>query len=90
MREPPWNEELPLIVSGQLYALPLPKSRRFLPKVDGDVPGGAVCYADQLGLKSVYESVCRFHESLGTDHWEPAPLLKQLAAQGGTFSAWKS
>ncbi len=47
--------------------------------------GGPMWYADSVGLKKVYERVCEFHERFG-ELWEPAPLLKRLAASGGKFN----
>ena len=47
--------------------------------------GGPMWYADRVGLDKVYDCVCEFHGQFGR-HWEPAPLLKQLAAQKKTFS----
>jgi len=47
--------------------------------------GGPMFYADQMGLKNVYEDMCKFQETLGDD-WEPAPLLKKLAAEGKSFA----
>jgi 3-hydroxyacyl-CoA dehydrogenase len=44
-------------------------------------------YADSLGLKNVYEEVRRLH-ALHGHYWEPAPLLAELAASGGTFAEW--
>ncbi|MEK7830059.1 MAG: 3-hydroxyacyl-CoA dehydrogenase NAD-binding domain-containing protein, partial [Acidobacteriota bacterium] len=49
--------------------------------------GGPMWYADTVGLKKVYDRVCEFHAAHG-DWWEPAPLLKRLAEEGGTFAAW--
>ncbi len=49
--------------------------------------GGPMWYADTVGLKTVYERVCAFHEAHGA-WWEPAPLLKRLAESGGSFAAW--
>jgi 3-hydroxyacyl-CoA dehydrogenase len=43
-------------------------------------------YADTIGLKNVYERVCDFHEQHGM-LWTPAPLLKRLAQEGGTFAS---
>ena len=48
--------------------------------------GGPMKYADLVGLDKVYARVCEFERQHGK-LWEPAPLLKQLAEQGGTFSA---
>lgn len=47
--------------------------------------GGPMWYADTVGLKSVYERVSDFHHRFG-ELWEPAPLLKRLALEGGTFA----
>jgi 3-hydroxyacyl-CoA dehydrogenase len=47
--------------------------------------GGPMWYADTVGLKQVYERVCEFHKQHG-ETWRPAPLLKELAEQGKTFS----
>ena len=44
-------------------------------------------YADIIGLKTVYNRVSAFHAEHGA-WWEPAPLLKQLAENDGTFAAW--
>jgi 3-hydroxyacyl-CoA dehydrogenase len=49
--------------------------------------GGPMFYADSLGLKNVYEEVRRLHALHGR-YWEPAPLLAELAASGGTFAEW--
>lgn len=49
--------------------------------------GGPMKYADTVGLKEVYDRVCHYHETQGF-WWEPAPLLKELAETGGTFSEW--
>jgi 3-hydroxyacyl-CoA dehydrogenase len=47
--------------------------------------GGPMWYADTVGLKKVYDSICEFHRRHG-ELWMPAPLLKQLAEQGKTFA----
>jgi 3-hydroxyacyl-CoA dehydrogenase len=47
--------------------------------------GGPMWYADTVGLKKVYDRVSEFHRVHG-ELWEPAPLLKQLAAEGKTFA----
>ncbi len=49
--------------------------------------GGPMWFADTVGLRKVYDRVCEFHRLHG-EHWEPAPLLKQLAEQGGTFAGF--
>jgi 3-hydroxyacyl-CoA dehydrogenase len=50
--------------------------------------GGPMWYADTVGLEKVYARVCEFHQQFGP-LWEPAPLLKQLAAQGKTLSDFR-
>lgn len=50
--------------------------------------GGPMFYADQVGLKNVYDKICEFRDRYGEDYWKPAPLLKKLAEQGKTFAEW--
>lgn len=47
--------------------------------------GGPMFWADQIGLKTVYEAVKRFHDTVGGAQWEPAPLLERLARDGKSF-----
>lgn len=47
--------------------------------------GGPMWYADTVGLKKVYDRICEFHRQHG-ELWEPAPLLKKLAEEGGAFA----
>ena len=44
--------------------------------------GGPMWYADEVGVKNVYDKVVEFG-------WQPAPLLKQVAAQNGKFAEYK-
>ena len=48
--------------------------------------GGPMFYADTVGLPQVLERVEEFEARHGADLWSPAPLLKQLARNGRTFS----
>ncbi len=50
--------------------------------------GGPMCYADQVGLFNVVQSMRRFAQNPLDDatFWEPAPLLAKLAAEGKTFN----
>ncbi|MGA7825975.1 MAG: 3-hydroxyacyl-CoA dehydrogenase NAD-binding domain-containing protein [Steroidobacteraceae bacterium] len=50
--------------------------------------GGPMFYADQVGLIEVARSLRRIAATAGAerDLWEPAGLLKHLAAEGKTFS----
>ncbi len=45
--------------------------------------GGPMFWADTVGLDQILEAVQRYHETLGGDHWRPAPLLSRLASEGG-------
>ncbi len=47
--------------------------------------GGPMWYADTVGLKQVYDRVREFEQQHG-DWGTPAPLLKRLADEGGTFA----
>lgn len=51
--------------------------------------GGPMFYADSLGLQTVRDSMHRLAGIHGTEYWQVAPLLEQLAAEGGTFTAWR-
>ncbi len=51
--------------------------------------GGPMWYADELGVKNVYESILRFRETFGA-HWQPARLLEAIARAGGTFAAYEA
>jgi 3-hydroxyacyl-CoA dehydrogenase len=48
--------------------------------------GGPMWYADTVGIKKVYERICQFQEQHGKI-WEPAPLLKRLAEENGSFAS---
>ncbi|MCB1664701.1 MAG: enoyl-CoA hydratase/isomerase family protein [Pseudomonadales bacterium] len=60
-----------------LYGYAFPASR-----------GGPMFYADEVGLKTVCDTIERFARELGPDYWQPAPLLARLAEQGSTFAQW--
>jgi len=50
--------------------------------------GGPMFYADQVGLKKVYEAILKYKDVVGAQYWEPAPLLEKLAKKGkGFYSA---
>ncbi len=50
--------------------------------------GGPMHYADQIGLKSVYDKICEFRDRYGEDYWKLAPLLQKLAEEDSTFAQW--
>jgi 3-hydroxyacyl-CoA dehydrogenase len=47
--------------------------------------GGAMWYADTLGLEKVYQRTCEFQQQFG-NRWQPAPLLERLAKTGKSFA----
>jgi len=50
--------------------------------------GGPMFWADQVGLKSIYDKICEFRDKYGEQYWKPAPLLEKLANEGKTFAEW--
>ncbi|MBT7951106.1 MAG: 3-hydroxyacyl-CoA dehydrogenase, partial [Gammaproteobacteria bacterium] len=48
--------------------------------------GGPMIYADIVGLKNVYEAICKYRDRYGDLYWTPAPVLEKLAKEGKTFS----
>jgi 3-hydroxyacyl-CoA dehydrogenase len=50
--------------------------------------GGPLFYADTIGLKTVHDGMLKYREIFGPMHWQPAPLLARLAAEGRTLSDW--
>ncbi len=49
--------------------------------------GGPMFYADQVGLKHIAERLSVYAKQTNDPSLEPAPLLKRLAEQGGTFAS---
>ncbi len=47
--------------------------------------GGPMFWADQVGVKTIYDKVVEFQQRLGDSGWKPAPLLKALAESGKGF-----
>lgn len=47
--------------------------------------GGPMFWADQVGLETIYNTVKKFHDTLGGKQWKPAPLLERLAKEGKAF-----
>ncbi len=45
--------------------------------------GGPMFWADTVGLDRILDAVERYHDTVGGEHWKPAPLLTRLAADGG-------
>jgi 3-hydroxyacyl-CoA dehydrogenase len=51
--------------------------------------GGPIHYAEQIGLKTLYEGMLKYRAEFGPMHWEPAALLRQLALGGQTVAQWQ-
>jgi 3-hydroxyacyl-CoA dehydrogenase len=47
--------------------------------------GGPMFYADQIGLKTVYDALLKYKETVGAEFFTPAPLLERLALAGKGF-----
>jgi 3-hydroxyacyl-CoA dehydrogenase len=47
--------------------------------------GGPMFYADQVGLKKIYEAILKYKDIVGAQYWEPSPLLAKLAKAGKGF-----
>jgi 3-hydroxyacyl-CoA dehydrogenase len=48
--------------------------------------GGPMFWADQIGLRSVRDTMLGFHKATGDAFWTPAPLLSRLADEGKGFT----
>jgi 3-hydroxyacyl-CoA dehydrogenase len=46
--------------------------------------GGLMFWADQIGVKAVYDQIAAWHQRYG-NRWAPAPLLRRLAETGTSF-----
>jgi 3-hydroxyacyl-CoA dehydrogenase len=53
-----------------------------------DFRGGPMFYADTVGLANIVRTMRRFAKGYRPDAWEPAPLLKRLAAENRGFASW--
>ena len=51
--------------------------------------GGPMWYADEVGVKEVYDDILKFKSEFG-DHWTPSPLLKEIAEKNGNFAGYKA
>jgi 3-hydroxyacyl-CoA dehydrogenase len=51
--------------------------------------GGPMFWADfAVGLTALRDRMLAYQQTLGSDHWQPAALLHQLADQGKTFTQY--
>ena len=47
--------------------------------------GGPMYYADRIGLPRLLERLRHYAHAVGPEYFAPAPLIEQLAAEGGGF-----
>ena len=47
--------------------------------------GGPLFYADEVGVKNVFDAVLKYRDQFGPDFWTPAPLLEEMATTGKPF-----
>lgn len=47
--------------------------------------GGPMFWADQIGLKKIYDACLKYQDMNGAEFWKPAPLLEKLAKEGKGF-----
>jgi 3-hydroxyacyl-CoA dehydrogenase len=52
--------------------------------------GGPMFYADSIGLERLYDGMLKYRAIFGPMHWEPAPLLARLVAEGRTLADWSA
>jgi 3-hydroxyacyl-CoA dehydrogenase len=52
--------------------------------------GGPMFYAETIGLKKLHDGMLKYQREFGPMHWQPAPLLKQLADSGQTLAQWEA
>ncbi len=43
--------------------------------------GGPMFYASQIGLRRVYDGICRFRDTLDERYWQPAALLQKAVTE---------
>ncbi len=51
--------------------------------------GGPMFYAETIGLKTLLDGILRYRGIFGPMHWEPAPLLVELAESGQSIADWQ-
>jgi 3-hydroxyacyl-CoA dehydrogenase len=44
--------------------------------------GGPMFFAETMGLQALYQGMVKYRQLFGPMHWQPAPLLEQLAGSG--------
>jgi 3-hydroxyacyl-CoA dehydrogenase len=51
--------------------------------------GGPMFHAETLGLRTLLAGINRYRDFFGPMHWEPAPLLVELVANGRSVADWE-
>ena len=51
--------------------------------------GGPLFYADTIGLPTLLEGILKYQRMFGPMHWQPAPLLVELANKGLRIADWE-
>ncbi|HEU5133816.1 MAG TPA: 3-hydroxyacyl-CoA dehydrogenase NAD-binding domain-containing protein [Steroidobacteraceae bacterium] len=51
--------------------------------------GGPMFHAEVLGLENLLDGMRRYRDTFGPMHWEPAPLLVELAESGKSIADWE-
>jgi 3-hydroxyacyl-CoA dehydrogenase len=49
--------------------------------------GGPLFFADQVGLRTIYDAIVEYQKRVGPPHWSPAPLIERLVKEGRGFYA---
>ena len=47
--------------------------------------GGPLFYADEIGVKNVFDAILKYRDQFGAYFWTPAPLLEEMAVAGKAF-----
>jgi 3-hydroxyacyl-CoA dehydrogenase len=47
--------------------------------------GGPMFWADEIGLKKVYDACLKYTDLVGAEYWKPSGLLEKLAKEGKGF-----
>lgn len=50
--------------------------------------GGPMHYADSVGLKKIYDTICSYRVQHGEKYWQPSALLEQLVKENKTLAQW--
>jgi 3-hydroxyacyl-CoA dehydrogenase len=80
--------EAALALEGGVVARPLDVDLIWIHGHDFPVyRGGPLFFADQVGLRTIYDAILEYQRRFGGQHWSPAPLLERLVEEGRGFYA---